>query len=99
VSRGDFVLARAIEILVKDVLHLSFTSRLKVGLKVAAVKAPGFGDNRKNQLHDMAIATGGTVLGDDSLELKIEEVTLPNLGQAGEIVITKDDTLIMKGGS
>ncbi len=71
--------------------------RLKVGLKVAAVKAPGFGDNRKNQLHDMAIATGGTVLGDDSLELKIENVMLSNLGQAGEIVVTKDDTLIMKG--
>lgn len=72
--------------------------RLKVGLKVAAVKAPGFGDNRKNQLLDMAIATGGTVLGDEALELKIEDVTLSNLGQAGEVVVTKDDTLIMKGG-
>ena len=68
-----------------------------MGLKVAAVKAPGFGDNRKNQLHDMAVATGGTVLGDDGIELKIEEVTLANLGQAGEVVVTKDDTLIMKG--
>ena len=65
---------------------------------MAAVKAPGFGDNRKNQLEDMAIATGGTVLGNESLELKVEDVTLPNLGQAGEIMITKDDTLIMKGG-
>ena len=71
--------------------------RLKVGLKVAAVKAPGFGDNRKNQLHDMAVATGGTVLGDDAIEQKIEDVTLANLGEAGEIVVTKDDTLIMKG--
>lgn len=71
--------------------------RLKVGLKVAAVKAPGFGDNRKNQLHDMAIATGGTVMGDDAIELRIEDVTLSNLGQAGEVVVTKDDTLIMKG--
>ena len=61
------------------------------------MKAPGFGDNRKNQLHDMAIATGGVVLGDDSMELKIEDVTLSHLGQAGEIVITKDDTLILKG--
>ena len=61
------------------------------------MKAPGFGDNRKNQLHDMAIATGGTVLGDEAIELKIEDVTLSNLGQAGEVSITKDDTLIMKG--
>ena len=72
-------------------------NRLKVGLKVAAVKAPGFGDNRKNQLHDMAIATGGTVYGDAAIELKIEDVALGNLGQAGEIVVTKDDTLILKG--
>ncbi len=71
--------------------------RLKVGLKVAAVKAPGFGDNRKNQLHDMAVATGGTVLGDDAIELKIEDVSLANFGEAGEVVITKDDTLILKG--
>ena len=77
---------------------LSRSSRLKVGLKVAAVKAPGFGDNRKNQLHDMAIATGGTVLGDEAIELKIEDVTLSNLGKAGEVVVTKVDTLIMKGG-
>lgn len=64
---------------------------------MAAVKSPGFGDNRKNQLHDMAVATGGTVVGDEAIELKIEDVTLSNLGEAGEIIITKDDTLIMKG--
>ncbi len=68
-----------------------------MGLKVAAVKAPGFGDNRKNQLQDMAIAVGGTVLGDEAIELKIEDVTLANLGKAGEVIVTKDDTLIMKG--
>ena len=65
---------------------------------MAAVKSPGFGDNRKNQMLDMAIATGGTVLGDEAMELKLEDVTMANLGQAGEVVITKDDTLIMKGG-
>ena len=64
---------------------------------MAAVKAPGFGDNRKNQLHDMAVATGGIVFGDEALELKVEEVTLSNLGRAAEVIITKDDTLIMKG--
>lgn len=64
---------------------------------MCAVKAPGFGDNRRNQLHDMAIATGGTVFGDEAIELKIEDVTLSNLGKVGEVVVTKDDTLLMKG--
>lgn len=68
-----------------------------MGLQVCAVKAPGFGDNRRNQLHDMAIATGGTVFGDEALELKIEDVTISNLGKVGEVVVTKDDTLLMKG--
>lgn len=61
------------------------------------MKAPGFGDNRKNQLHDMAVATGGTVFGDEAIELKIEDVKAVNLGEAAEIIITKDDTLIMRG--
>ena len=61
------------------------------------MKAPGFGDNRRNQLHDMAIATGGTVFGDEALELKLEDVTISNLGKVGEVVVTKDDTLLMKG--
>ena len=78
-------------------LSLSLFTRLKVGLQVAAVKAPGFGDNRKNQLHDMAVATGGTVFGDEAIELKIEDVSVSNLGEAAEIIITKDDTLIMRG--
>lgn len=68
-----------------------------MGLAIAAVKAPGFGDNRKNQLHDIAVATGGIVFGDEALELKLEDVTAANLGQAAEVIITKDDTLIMKG--
>lgn len=72
-------------------------NRLKVGLQVAAVKAPGFGDNRKNMLHDMAIATGGVVFGDESLELKLEDVQISDLGRVGEVTITKDDTLFMKG--
>ncbi len=71
--------------------------RLKVGLQVAAVKAPGFGDNRKNQLHDMAAATGGIVFGDEGIEVKLEDAVLSNLGEAAEVLITKDDTLIMKG--
>lgn len=61
------------------------------------MKAPGFGDNRKNQLHDIAVATGGIVFGDEAVELKLEDVSLSDLGQVGEVSITKDDTLLMKG--
>jgi len=63
---------------------------------VAAVKAPGFGDNRKSTLQDMAIATGGIVCNDESETIKLEDVQIGDLGQVGEIVITKDDTLILK---
>lgn len=64
---------------------------------MAAVKAPGFGDNRKNTLKDMAIATGGTVFGDDANLLKIEDLQIDDLGEAEEVSITKDDTLILRG--
>jgi chaperonin GroEL len=64
---------------------------------VAAVKAPGFGDNRKATLNDMAIATGGVVFGDDSNLLKLEDVQLTDLGEIGEVSITKNDCLLLKG--
>ena len=70
--------------------------RLKIGLQVAAVKAPGFGDNRKSTLQDMAIATGGIVFGDEAATIKIEDIQLADFGKVGEIVITKDDTLILR---
>ena len=73
-------------------------NRLKVGLQVAAVKAPGFGDNRKATLKDMAIATGGTVFGDEVQLNKLENIAIEDFGEAGEITITKDDTLILNGG-
>lgn len=60
------------------------------------MKAPGFGDNRKATLQDMAIATGGIVFGDEANAIKMEDVQLSDLGQVGEIVITKDDTLILR---
>jgi chaperonin GroEL len=60
------------------------------------VKAPGFGDNRKSTLQDMAIATGGIVFGDEANTIKMEDVQLSDLGQVGEIAITKDDTLILR---
>lgn len=70
--------------------------RLKIGLQVAAVKAPGFGDNRKATLTDMAIATGGIVFGDESNLVKLEDVQLADLGVVGEATITKDDSLFLK---
>lgn len=80
-----------------EALTTLVVNRLRIGLQVAAVKAPGFGDNRKATLNDIAIATGGIVFGDDANIVKIEDVSLTDLGQVGEIVITKDDTLILKG--
>lgn len=70
--------------------------RLKIGLQVAAVKAPGFGDNRKATLQDMAIATGGIVFGDEAANVKLEEVQASDLGEVAEVLITKDDTLFLK---
>lgn len=72
-------------------------NRLKIGLQVCAVKAPGFGDNRKATLHDIAIASGGILFGDDANLRKIEDVKLTDLGQVGEVTVTKDDTLLLKG--
>lgn len=80
-----------------EALSTLVVNRLKIGLQVVAVKAPGFGDNRKATLHDMAISTGGIVFGDDANLVKLEDVQLSDLGQIGEVVITKDDTLLLKG--
>merc|ERR1719394_1927326 len=80
-----------------EALSTLVINRLKIGLQVAAVKAPGFGDNRKNTLQDMAIATGGLVFGEEGSDIKIEDVQLHDLGQVGEVTITKDDTLLLKG--
>ncbi|MCI6796307.1 MAG: chaperonin GroEL [Succinatimonas sp.] len=65
-------------------------------VKVAAVKAPGFGDRRKAMLQDIAILTGGTVISSE-LGMELEKATIDDLGQAKKIVITKDDTTIVKG--
>ncbi|MED5536985.1 MAG: chaperonin GroEL, partial [Pseudomonadota bacterium] len=65
-------------------------------LRVAAVKAPGFGDRRKAMLEDIAILTGGQVISED-LGIKLESVTLDMLGKAKKVSITKDDTTIVEG--
>merc|ERR1712002_1130554 len=73
-------------------------NRLKIGLQVVAVKAPGFGDNRKNTMQDMAIATGGMVFGTEGDTLKLEDVQMQDFGRVGEVVVSKDDTMMLKGG-
>jgi chaperonin GroEL len=71
-------------------------NKLRGGLRVAAVKAPGFGDRRKAMLEDIAILTGGTVISED-LGIKLENVALTDLGRAKKVTITKDDTTIVSG--
>ncbi|XP_068151448.1 60 kDa heat shock protein homolog 2, mitochondrial [Drosophila tropicalis] len=80
-----------------EALSTMVVNRLKVGLQVCAVKAPGFGDNRKEMLADMAIATGGIVFGDDANLVRIEDVKISDFGRVGEAVVTKDDTMLLKG--
>ncbi|XP_041057610.1 60 kDa heat shock protein, mitochondrial [Carcharodon carcharias] len=80
-----------------EALSTLVLNRLKVGLQVVAVKAPGFGDNRKNQLKDMAIATGGTVFGDEAIGLNVDDIQAHDFGKVGEVVVTKDDTMLLKG--
>src|SRR5437868_1884456 len=79
-----------------EVLATLVVNKLRGGLKVAAVKAPGFGDRRKAMLEDMAIVTGGQVISED-LGIKLENVKLNMLGSAKKVRITKDDTTIIDG--
>jgi chaperonin GroEL len=78
-------------------LNIYIFFRLKVGLQICAIKAPGFGDNRKNTLHDIAVACGGTVYGDEANLNKLDEIKLKDFGRVGEVIVTKDDTLLMRG--
>jgi len=79
-----------------EALATLVVNKLRGGLKVAAVKAPGFGDRRKAMLQDIAVLTGGLVISED-LGIKLENVTLDMLGHAKKVVITKDDTTIVDG--
>ncbi len=79
-----------------EALATLVVNKLRGGLKVAAVKAPGFGDRRKAMLEDMAILTGGTVISED-VGIKMENVTLDMLGRAKKVSITKDETTVVDG--
>ncbi|WP_068081724.1 chaperonin GroEL [Novosphingobium rosa] len=79
-----------------EALATLVVNRLRGGLKVAAVKAPGFGDRRKAMLEDIAILTGGNVVSDE-LGTKLESVTIDMLGRAKRIIIDKDNTTVVDG--
>jgi chaperonin GroEL len=79
-----------------EALATLVVNKLRGGLKIAAVKAPGFGDRRKAMLQDIAILTGGQVISED-LGMKLENVTMDMLGTAKKVSITKDETTVVDG--
>ena len=79
-----------------EALATLVVNKLRGGLKIAAVKAPGFGDRRKSMLQDIAILTGGQVISED-LGMKLENVTIDMLGTAKKIQVTKDETTVIDG--
>ena len=79
-----------------EALATLVVNKLRGGLKVAAVEAPGFGDRRKAMLEDIAVLTGGQLISED-LGIKLEHVTIDTLGKAKKVLISKEDTMLVDG--
>lgn len=80
----------------QEALSTLVVNKLRGGIKVCAVKAPGFGDNRRATMQDIAVITGGTVISDD-LGMSLENVTAEHLGTCAKVKVSKDDTIILDG--
>ncbi|XP_032592440.1 60 kDa heat shock protein homolog 1, mitochondrial isoform X2 [Drosophila grimshawi] len=80
-----------------EALNALVLNRLKTGLQVCAVKAPAYGEYRKQLLGDIAAATGATIFGNDNDYAKIEDAKLKDFGEVGELIVTKDSTMLMEG--